>query len=115
MMAPAACHRACRDERFEDGLLRGIGHGLEEEVHAVLSEDAEIHESGFLVMRQDVAGCEAERDIAAAMTPEGAQSRQPNARAADDPLELPIAQWDVRSGNDDDGAFLRGSLVCGSH
>ena len=106
MMSGAAGHGSRCDERIENGFLRSVGHGLEEKVDAVLVEDAAVDKIRLLVMRDHVGGGEAERDVAAAVAPERTEPREPDAGAADDALELAVAQRNIRRRNDDDRALL---------
>ena len=49
MMIPTG-HGAGGDKRIEDSLLCGISHGLEEQIDAILIEDADIDYSRLLIV-----------------------------------------------------------------
>ena len=106
MMSGAAGHGSRCNERIENGFLRSVRHGLEEKVDPVLVEHAAADKIRLLVMRDHVRGGESERDVAAAVTPERTQAREPDAGAADDAPELAIAERDIRRRNDDDRTLL---------
>src|SRR5215212_4163259 len=107
-MPGTAGHGAGGDERIQNGLLRGIGHGLEEQVDAILVEDVDVDQGRFLIVRKNIGRRKAERNVAAAVAPEGAEPCKADAGAANDALELPVAQRNVRGCNDDDRALLGG-------
>src|SRR5687768_9895645 len=111
-MSVPAGHGAGGDERVEHGLLRGIGHRFEEQVDAILVEDANADQICLLVVREKIGGRESECNVAAAMTPERAEPSKADTGTANGALELSVAQWNIRGRDDDDRAFL-GSLLLG--
>src|SRR5918993_1704749 len=110
-MSVATGHGTGGDERIENGLLGGISHRLEEQVDAVLVQDADIDQRRVLVVREHIGCCEAERNVTTAVAPEGSEARESDAGAADDTLQLPVTQRNVRGRDDDDRALLHGTFL----
>jgi hypothetical protein len=111
VMAGSARHGAGGHEGIENSLLGRLGHGFEEQVDIAFVEDAQTYEGSRLVVLENVPGGEPKGHVAAAMSPEGSKPRKADAGAADDALELPVAQRDVSGRYDDDGALFCGFIT----
>src|SRR5829696_2403307 len=108
-MSGATGRGAGGDKRIENGLLRGIGYGLEEQIDVILVQDTDIDQGCLLIVQENIGRCKAKRDVAAAVAPERSEARESDAGAADDALELPVAQRDVCGCKDDDRSLLSGT------
>ena len=88
--AVASGHVLRRPERVDDGFLGRVDGRLEQRIQLVVADGAL------------VAGRERDEDLAAAVVGDRARARQPEARAAGDPLQL--VRRELRVGREDDDA-----------